>query len=50
VLLERTPSERKHIQRPLKVLVYEAMANRKHRTALPCRGSVRDFPGRRLGV
>jgi hypothetical protein len=27
VLLERTPSERKHIQRTLKVLVYEAMAN-----------------------
>jgi hypothetical protein len=27
VLLEQTPSERKHIQRTLKVLVYEAMAN-----------------------
>ena len=27
VPLEETPSERKHIQRTLKVLVYEAMAN-----------------------
>jgi hypothetical protein len=27
VLLEQTPSERKPIQRTLKVLVYEAMAN-----------------------
>jgi hypothetical protein len=27
VLLEQTPSERKHIQRTLKVFYYEAMAN-----------------------
>ncbi|MBO4224231.1 hypothetical protein [Bradyrhizobium neotropicale] len=50
VPLEQTPSERQRIQRTLKLLVYEAMANQKHRTALPCRGSVRDFPGHRPGV
>jgi hypothetical protein len=44
----QTPSERQHIT--LKLLAYDAMANRKHRTALPCRGGARDFPGRRLGV
>jgi len=27
VLLEQAPSERKHIQWPLKVLVYEALAS-----------------------
>jgi hypothetical protein len=50
VLLAQTPWESLRIQRPLKLLVYEAMANWKHRTALPCRGSVRNFPGPRLGV